>query len=96
MNAPKKIWIDEHWEANFSGSAEDTLYVRADLVNGLVEALDALTSLCEVHGDFRNGVTDPMGTIDEGDYIANLIICDARAALKAVVADLPTVAKTSL
>jgi hypothetical protein len=85
--APKKIWVSEpiiksHYLAH--QLADDTQYIRADLVDGLVEALEALTSLCEVHGDFRNGVTDPMGTIDEGDYIANLIICDARAALKAM------------
>jgi hypothetical protein len=87
--APKKIWVEskEEWRPSMMSKKQmyaGQAYIRADLVDGLVEALEALTSLCEVHGDFRNGVTDPMGTIDEGDYIANLIICDARAALKAM------------
>ena len=42
MNAPKKLWIDKHWEANFSGSDDDTPYIRADLVAELVEALEGL------------------------------------------------------
>jgi len=46
-----------------------------------VDALAQLVEMCEVHGDFSNGVTDPTGSIDEGNVRASEIIRAARAAL---------------
>lgn len=46
----------------------------------MYEALVALLELC-YHGDFKNGVTDSTGSIDEGDAIASERIDRARAAL---------------
>ena len=39
-----------------------------------VAALESITYLCEVHGDFKNGITDQSGSIDggEGFEIVNL------------------------
>ena len=61
---------------------------RADAYDQLVErvkelegALGGITAMCEQHGDFRNGVTDPTGTIDEGNVVAGRVIKSARAAL---------------
>lgn len=48
------------------------------------EAIDRLISMCLVHGDFSNGVTDPTGTIDEGDVKAWEIISDAKVAFEKV------------
>lgn len=51
-------------------------------VERLREALETITSMCEMHGEFSNGVTDSTGTIDEGNVRAGEIIGAARAALK--------------
>lgn len=53
------------------------------LTDEQIDALQALVSMCEVHGDFSNGVTDPTGTVDEGVVRAGEIIRAARAALAA-------------
>ncbi|WP_182342676.1 hypothetical protein [Comamonas koreensis] len=50
-------------------------------INELVDALRGITEMCEFHGDFSNGVTDPTGTIDEGNVRACEFIHAARAAL---------------
>lgn len=50
-------------------------------INELVDALRGITEMCEFHGDFSNGVTDPTGTIDEGNVRACEFIHAARATL---------------
>jgi len=47
MNAPKKIWmdVDRHWKSYINGYPDDIPYIRADLVDGLVEALEQLAKL---------------------------------------------------
>ena len=50
-------------------------------VKELEGALNGITEMCEMHGDFRNGVTDPTGTIDEGNVVAGRVIQSCRAAL---------------
>lgn len=47
----------------------------------LLEALKTITCMCESAGDFSNGVTDPTGTIDEGNVRASEVIQQARAAI---------------
>jgi hypothetical protein len=47
----------------------------------LREALEEMME-CHLHGDFKNGVTDATGTMDEGDYLAGCIYDHARAVLK--------------
>lgn len=47
MDAPKKIWVNPFFANRFFTSQEVCLgdaeqYIRADLVDGLVEALDAI------------------------------------------------------
>jgi hypothetical protein len=49
--------------------------------NKLREQLEKLIGLCE-NGDFKNGVTDATGTIDEGDVTSDKIIVEARELLK--------------
>ncbi len=49
--------------------------------DALAEALKSVIENCEQHGDFRNGVTDPTGTIDEGMVAAAEFFGKARAAL---------------
>jgi len=42
MNAPKKIWMDAYsakYDWNETSSSEDIPYIRADLVDGLVDLL---------------------------------------------------------
>ena len=77
MNAPKKIWVDPFFANRFFTSQEVRLgdveqYIRADLVDGLVEALKT----CRF-----SGYTD----ID-GDYITTQHFDGpkVRAALKAL------------
>jgi len=42
IDAPKKIWLDSDGAAWEHCSEEDTLYIRADIVDGFVEALEEL------------------------------------------------------
>jgi hypothetical protein len=46
----------------------------------LREALRDLLDLCS-HADFKNGVTDATGTMDEGEHWASVFIDRARTAL---------------
>ena len=48
MNAPKKIW---RVEQNGYASGPDVLYIRADLVDGLVEALETCLMYGGMTGD---------------------------------------------
>lgn len=52
--------------------------------DALVRALEAMTGFCDEHADFRNGVTDPTGAIDEGNARAAEYFSIARAALALV------------
>lgn len=47
-------------------------------IAALRDALDRAIQLLE-HGDFRNGVTDPTGTLDEGVVLAGGLIGELRA-----------------
>lgn len=42
MNAPKKIWVDPEKEGAIWPCHNGIEYIRADLVDGLVEALEGL------------------------------------------------------
>lgn len=42
----------------------------ADQRDELISRLNLIFHMCSMHGDFRNGVTDPTGAIDEGDVVA--------------------------
>lgn len=81
-------WEEKKKKAAEASTAAEEQKRRADAYGQLVErvkeleeALNCITSMCETHGDFRNGVTDPTGTIDEGNVIAGRIVGDARAVL---------------
>ena len=52
----------------------------ADEIERLREALRDLLDLCS-HADFKNGVTDATGTMDEGEHWAAVSIDRVRAAL---------------
>lgn len=47
----------------------------------LLKAAAAVLAMCESIGDFRNGVTDPTGSIDEGEVRAGELLEELRAAL---------------
>ena len=48
MNAPKKIWVDKGGVAGTTRWFDtDTPYIRADLVDGLVEALEHYCKVLE-------------------------------------------------
>jgi len=50
MNAPKKIWMDAYsakYDWNETNSSEDIPYIRADLVDKLVEALEHYCNVLE-------------------------------------------------
>lgn len=53
MESPKKIWVDDKWEAHPRGPliATDyvTPYIRADLVNGLVKAVETAREVFQVY-----------------------------------------------
>ena len=76
MTAPKKIWVDDKWEAHPRGpliaTNDVTPYIRADLVDGLVEALKLLDEMTQ------DVCEDSYGPdVDDAYY-------KARAALKAL------------
>lgn len=55
-----------------------------DKVNHYGEVIEALQRMHDVHNyatGFDNGVTDPTGTMNEGDYMASLAFDQAKAAL---------------
>jgi hypothetical protein len=78
MNAPKKIWYDPyHFEAGLEKlSQHDTQYIRADLVDGLVEALGAIKE--HVSGDKNPNWQDWYSVYFARGRIANTV----DAALK--------------
>jgi len=45
MDTPKKIWVDEEMTAWVQYSEDDIPYIRADIVDELVEALERLARL---------------------------------------------------
>lgn len=53
----------------------------------LVRAASAVFDMCMFHGDFRNGVTDPTGSIDEGNAIASQYLDALRAAIAKVTGE---------
>jgi len=56
-------------------------------IQSRLDALTALLYMCEVHGDFSNGVTDSTGTIDEGNVRSSEVIRSAWDALALLKAD---------
>lgn len=70
MNAPKILWYDDQECAAgpVKFNSDEVKYVRADLVDKLVEALERVESMCSAPPDFSDA------TIQE----------IARAALKAM------------
>lgn len=50
MNAPKNYWVNVSREGSVERSSEyETLYIRADLVDGLVEALSTANDVFRVY-----------------------------------------------
>jgi hypothetical protein len=75
--APKKIWLDSDGAAWEHYSEEDTQYIRADLVDGLVEALKKGMEFNEAYWKLINFSPSDTGLIKE-------LTDKARAALKAL------------
>jgi len=68
---PKKIWVDDDWEVYEIEPKYSTTtpYIRADLVDGLVEVVEAFTN----------------GKFDSDEFDAQIeMMEDALAALKAL------------
>ena len=72
MNAPKKIWASDMGGWFENESSHDTPYIRADLVDGLVQALVSVLNHTSI--------------ICEGNYGPEMddAYDNARAALKAL------------
>lgn len=72
MNAPKKIWVWDYAAdqmINENPDSTDVAYIRADLVDGLVEVVEAFTN----------------GKFDSDEFDAQIeMMEDALAALKAL------------
>ena len=78
--APKKIWMSDFvdWEECFAEYEQDTQYIRADLVDGLVEALGELYEVAKNVDD-----EGPLGEGWQSDWLIEELR-KARAALKAL------------
>jgi hypothetical protein len=57
------------------------LAAARERIAALEAAMQPLVDMCLVHGDFRNGVTDSSGTMDEGEVKAGEIIRRAARIL---------------
>ena len=73
--APKKIWLDSEGAAWEHYSEEDTPYIRADIVDELVEALEKGMGFNEAYWKLINFSPSDTGLIKE-------LTDKARAALK--------------
>ena len=62
----------------YFGSYGPNLFAAAP---DLMEKASAVLAMCEAIGDFRNGVTDPTGSIDEGEVRAGELLSELRAAI---------------
>ena len=52
MNAPKKTWIDDYGTVSLEKTVpSDVLYIRADLVDGLVEAVEKVLRISDRNHD---------------------------------------------
>jgi len=74
--APKKIWIHDgfwlsgdssYWSTDEKESEIDTQYIRADLVDGLVEALKHTAKLLEALGGTALMAEDALKALEETD-----------------------------
>jgi hypothetical protein len=76
MEAPKILWYDDQECAAgpVQFNSDEVKYVRADLVNGLVEALEAISALDKTEEDEWDGV----------HRVMPLMVSMARTALKAL------------
>jgi len=72
---PKKIWLDSDGAAWEHYSEEDTLYIRADIVDELVEALEEGMEFNEAYWKIINFSPSDTGLIKE-------LTDKARAVLK--------------
>ncbi len=54
----------------------------------LMVAARSLVAMCEVHGDFKNGVTDSTGSTDEGDVMASQCILSVKLAIHKISGEL--------
>lgn len=61
--------------------------ISQETARKLLEVCETAILLIE-NGDFRNGVTDPLGTIDEGAFRAGELITECREALALALAEL--------
>ena len=73
--APKKIWVDDGMIAWAQYSEDDTPYIRADIVDELVEALEEGMEFNEAYWKLINFSPSDTGLIKE-------LTDRARAALK--------------
>lgn len=78
MNANARLIAEAGTVHHETGLTPSQLVER---VKELEEALAGMLGFCDEHGDFRNGVTDPTGAIDEGNVTASRYFAAARAAL---------------
>jgi len=75
--APKKIWVDEPDVFIKPVMDDDVAYIRADLVDGLVEALEEMTELNRIYWKAIDFNPSEGGAFQE-------VLDKARAALKAL------------
>lgn len=58
-------------------------------LDNAIHDITNLIEMCLLHGDFSNGVTDPTGSIDEGEVKASEVIDAAHRAIKVITAAKP-------
>jgi len=72
MNAPKKIWINDDWDKHpywhdKENRMTTTPYIRADLVDGLAEALEDLVTMTECSGNLARNARAALKALEEID-----------------------------
>lgn len=77
-------WDDNAHACYSLEGVKDVRVADARLISAapdLLVASKAVLEMCLFHGDFRNGVTDPTGSIDEGDVTASRLLKGLKEAI---------------
>jgi len=63
--APKKIWVDAEFDVYDYEEQGSRAYIRADLVDGLVEALKDMATIAECSGNLARNARAALKALEE-------------------------------